>query len=121
MNYYTQPQKAQFREAVTYIAERERSFKERPPIIGFAWRKEYLDYYFMRQGAASRVTFIAGEPKDLPKVLAFIHTLSPSQYLWYIACHKKPAPKFLSFLKSHMKVVICKGFKEAEVWLFQKE
>ena len=114
--YYTTPQKQQFREATAFIAERENLYPD-AIVIGYVWFPDYLNYYLEKHGSTHRVTYIAGEEADLDVVATAVATEQPA-YLWYISAHKQPAPAFVAHLQQDMELLTHEEFLGAEVWLF---
>ncbi|HEX6384538.1 MAG TPA: glycosyltransferase family 39 protein [Anaerolineae bacterium] len=117
MHYYTAPHKAQFREAVQQIIVRDPSY-QRSVIIGYAWNKAYLNYYFENLGSNRRVDILAGKASDIAAVSETIRRYEP-QYVWYIRAHRKPEPKFVDFLNENLTLVAHDEFVKADVWLFE--
>jgi hypothetical protein len=118
-NYYTRPQKEQFREAVALIVENNLVYPD-APIIGWAWHKTYFDYYFTHWRSARRVDQLLGQQSDIAQAEAFI-AAADSPYIWYIAAHRPPDPEFFSFLHSEMDIVLHQSFIKADVWLFEQK
>ncbi len=114
--YYTTPQKEQFREATAFIAARENLYPN-AIVIGYVWFPDYLNYYLERHGSTYRVTYIAGEESDWETVVTAVATGQPAA-LWYISAHKTPAPGFMAHLQQNMTTISHEQFLGAEVWLF---
>lgn len=119
MDYYSEAHKEQFREAVGFIVEHDHLYKG-SLIIGYAWSREYLNYYFERKGSDRRVYAMAGQEKDISNVAEVISTESP-QYIWYIRAHRSPGVEFIDFLNRNLIFIDQKKFIGADVWLFENK
>jgi mannosyltransferase len=79
MNYYGEPYKEQFREAVNYIVERDHLY-ENSLIIGYAgvqaWQ-EFFDYHFQRAGFPGRVEAGAGQEGDISQIDGLVASKKP--------------------------------------------
>jgi 4-amino-4-deoxy-L-arabinose transferase-like glycosyltransferase len=118
LNYYSEPHKEQFREAVDLIVRREGRYKN-ALVIGYAWNEEYFNYYFERSGSNTRVGATGGEEGDIPIISELLS--SPTlQYVWYIRGHIMPDPEFVRFLEESLVLIDHEGFIGTEVWLFEK-
>lgn len=118
INYYSKPHKEQFREAVYFVADNFRLF-ENPLIIGYAWSKEHLNYYFKRKGFRNRVEFILGEKQDIQFLENLVNERRP-EYIWFIRAHRVPEIEFLNYLRKNYKILIQVSFIECNVWLLKK-
>ena len=116
--YYSTPQKEQFREAVNYIVEYDNSSQYNSIIVGYAWSAKYFDYYFGKKHSSRTVDMLAGQQKDIPILSKMIDEKAP-QYLWFISAHRVPDKEFLNYLKSKFSLVTSKTYKGAAVWLFK--
>ena len=119
MDYYSKPHKAQFREAVDFVVEHDHLYKD-SLIIGYAWNREYFNYYFERKGSAKRVNVIGGEEKDISNVAKVISTENP-QYIWFIRAHRTPDVEFIDFLNKSLTFIDYKKFIRADVRLFKNK
>jgi uncharacterized membrane protein len=119
MRYYEKPVKAQFREAVAFIVERERLYKD-SLILGYAWHHKYLDYYFQKHGSSKRVKSIVGDSKDISEARDIISQEQP-KYVWYVYAFRKPHKAFLESLNKSLTLIEHKRFFEAGVWLFKND
>ena len=117
--YYSTPQKQQFREAVNYIVEHDSRTQYHSIIVGYTYYAEYFNYYFDKKHSSRTIDIVAGQQKDIPILSNVIAEKNP-QYLWLIAAHRVPDREFIDFLKSKFSLVTSKTFKEASVWLFKK-
>lgn len=119
MNYYSKAHKEQFREAVSYIIEKDRVYKD-SLIVGWAWNKSYFDYYFQRKGSNRRVDILAGRENDISLLANAIRLKSP-KYIWYVSAHRVPDIGFINFLNKKFALVVQKQFVGAKVWLFKNK
>jgi 4-amino-4-deoxy-L-arabinose transferase-like glycosyltransferase len=117
MNYYTKPHKEQFREAAEFLTNHDKLYQQ-SLIIGYAWVKDYFNYYFQRSGCQKRIHIIAGEEKDILPVKKIIHKKMP-QYIWYIRGHRIPEQKFIDFLHNSFSLITHKKLVGSDVWLFK--
>lgn len=117
LDYYTKVTKAQFREAVEHVADRE----EQTPdslIVGWVWRADYLNYYFERFGSARRIEIRAGTTAELPSLLEQIDKRQP-RHLWLISAHRTAEPDFLAALHDSFQLLEAQQYRRAEVRLFE--
>ena len=98
MNYYKEPHKEQFREAVAYVANHEGRYSE-DIFIGFAWSKNYFEYYGKQYGLQLPIEAMLGKKEDIEKVKTICKSKNP-QYIWYVSAHQKPDKEFLDFLQT---------------------
>jgi uncharacterized membrane protein len=117
MNYYHEPQKEQFREAVAYVADREEIYSE-SIFIGFAFSKKYFEYYGKKFDLQLPIEAILGEKEDIEKVKTICKRKNP-QYIWYVSAHRKPDKEFLTFLRTNFAPELAKQFINADVSLFK--
>jgi hypothetical protein len=103
MNYYTEPHKEQFREAVQFVTTDERA--NNSLIVGCSWgfygpekvplqdtSTAKFDYYFNQQKSDSRVQVLACEAKDEPTLKEHIER-EGYQYVFYLTVHNEPEPE----------------------------
>jgi 4-amino-4-deoxy-L-arabinose transferase-like glycosyltransferase len=118
-DYYTKPQKQQFREAVQYIVEKDIDNVAQTSIIaGYAWHKDYFNYYLDKYNSIKRVDIIAGKTDDIPRFSETIQKYNP-EYFWYITGHRVPDKQFLDYLNNEYRLVISKEYRGAQARLFQ--
>ena len=119
MNYYSQPHKEQFRDAVSFIVQNEHRYRD-SLIIGYVWHPDYLNYYFAELGSSRRIEAMGGQTADIPNISGIIDE-SNKPYVWYIraASSRKPQESFIDFLEQKMDLVSHQQFVEADVWLFR--
>ena len=117
MDYYTKPHKEQFREAVGFVVENHDAYQN-SLIIGYAWHRDYFNYYFQRKGSDLRVNVMGGLANDIPKVAELIAGQEP-EYVWFISAHRVPDERFMHFLSEKLQLVREKDFLGANVRLFQ--
>jgi len=114
--YYQKPTKEQFREAVAFVDQHQNKYPDNQ-VVGWAWFKAYLDYYFIHFDSSQRVDLLAGQKKDIKAARNFLQTSSPS-YIWFIAAHRKPDRAFVAFLHSEFDLILHESFINTDVWLF---
>ncbi len=117
MNYYSKPYKEQFREAVYFIVDNY-NLLDNSLILGYAWSKEHLNYYFRKRGFDKGVEYILGEKEDIQKFERIISDRQ-QEYLWFIRAHRVPSPEFTNYLKDNFNLLLHKSFIECDVWLFK--
>lgn len=116
--YYSGIANEQFREAVSFIVDHDRLYKD-SLIIGYAYNKEYFNYYFKKQGSKRRVDIMGGQIEYIPQVAKMIEDKNP-QYVWYIhGGHMIPDDDFIDFLIKRLTPICSKGFLGTEVLLFE--
>lgn len=119
-NYYSKAHKEQFREAVSYIIEKDRVYKD-SLIVVWGCNKAYFDYYFQRKGSNRRVDILAGRENDISLLVNAIRLKSP-KYIWYVSVRRVrhvPDIGFINFLNKKLALVVQKQFVGAKVWLFK--
>lgn len=117
ISYYSKPHKEQFREAVYFVAENYQLF-DSPLIIGYAWSKEHLNYYFKRKGFEKGVEYILGEREDIQKLEKIIIERK-QRYIWFIRAHRLPDPEFLDYIQKNFNTLIHISFIECDVLLLK--
>jgi hypothetical protein len=115
--YYSTPRKEQWREAVYFMAENDKYYKD-SLIIGYAWRPQYFNYYLEKKGSVKRVKIIAGEENDISETANIINRKNP-HYVWYIYGQKFPDKKYLDFMKKRLSLIKEKKFINTGVFLFK--
>ena len=116
ISYYSKPHKEQFREAVFFVADNNSLF-ENSLIVGFAWSKEHLNYYFRKKGN-ERIEYILGEKRDIKK-LEFILKEKKPRYLWFIRAHRVLDPEFFNYMQTRFKTILHISYIECDIWLFR--
>ncbi len=117
INYYSKPHKEQFREAVYFVVDNHDLF-ENSLIIGYAWSKEHLNYYFRKRGFDKGVECILGEKGDIQKFEKIIREKKP-EFVWFLRAHRVPKAEFLEHIKSNFILLLHKSFIECDVWLLK--
>lgn len=117
IKYYSKPQKEQFREAVYFVAENYALFPD-SLIIGYAWSKEHLNYYFKKKGFEKGVDFILGEKEDIQKFEEIIKE-KRADYVWFIRAHRIPHIEFMEFIKRNFLLLVHSRFFGCDVYLFK--
>ena len=115
--YYSIPSKEQWREAVYFMAENDKNYKN-ALIIGYAWNPQYFNYYLEKEGSVRRVTLMAGEEKDIPEIANIINKTSPP-YVWYIYGQRIPDKSYINFMKKRFSLIEEKEFLGTGVLLFK--
>ncbi len=128
--YYTVPCKAQFREAVEFIADRCKNDPKfaRAPIAGYMCDNRFYDYYFERCGSDRRVDIRLREDKralesDLKRIEALVERERP-EYVWFVRGHWVPSqktPQLEEWFKEHWTLVPSqsRSFLYAEARLYR--
>jgi mannosyltransferase len=116
MDYYRQPTKEQFREAVQYVIDHDAAVGG-ADLLGFAWTEEHLNFYLERLGSGLRVKQVLGLDAEIPQLETYLDQEHP-QRLWYIAAHRIPQQAFLDALAHRMTFVERRDFIGASVWLW---
>lgn len=117
--YYSTPRKEQWREAVYFMADNDKYYKN-SLIIGYAWVPRYFDYYLKKKGSVKSVHIMAGEEKDIPIITGIINTENPG-YVWYIYGQRSPDKKFINFMKKRLSLIEEKKFIDTGVFLFKNK
>lgn len=116
-DYYSEPHKEQFREAVGFAADRAHLYED-SLVIGYVWDPDYLNYYFEKKSSKLRVDRVAGQEEDIPGLIKYVKTENPN-YLWYISAHRIPSPEFIDSLSQNFTLIDHESFIKANVWLFK--
>ena len=118
IQYYSTPQKQQFREAVAYVINND-SNDPLLPVAGFANNGAYFDYYFERLGGTHRVSTIAGRAEHEQRIADML-VESDANRFWYILAGTPAAdPTFLENLHARYELVDEAALFRATVWLFE--
>ncbi|MFC1546813.1 glycosyltransferase family 39 protein [bacterium] len=123
--YYTRPQKEQYREAVEFITEQNKNYGN-SLILGYNdtprknVNKEVLNYYFERIRADKKVELVAGKKEDIVKVRNIVEKEKP-EYIWFFKAHGHTDKEFMDFISTHFNLVLHKKFKGTEVLLLKNE
>lgn len=117
ISYYSKPHKEQYREAVYFVADNYKLF-DNPLIIGYAWSKEHLNYYFKRKGFEKGVEYILGGREDIQSFEKIIMERK-SEYIWFIRAHRAPDPEFINYIQKHFDTLIHISFIECDVLLLK--
>jgi hypothetical protein len=115
--YYSVPQKDQFRQSVKQIVDDNDKYHN-SLVIGFAWHKQYFDYYFRKSGSMIRTTANLGDAADTTE-LGRILAGTKSDYIWYISAHRVPEEKFIQYLRRKAELLDYTEYYSAEVRLLR--
>lgn len=121
-SYYSkvQPGKAQFREAVAYVAAHDPLYDDSFIVGGVP----ALDYYFEKTGSSKRVDSYGGSRWDGPNqkraMTDMINTRNP-KYVWFISWHVSFDAEFVHFLNNNFTLIGLQRFVESDVWLFRND
>ncbi|HZY45133.1 MAG TPA: glycosyltransferase family 39 protein [Anaerolineae bacterium] len=118
-NYYTQPHKDQFREAVASIVQRADSYPQ-AYILGYGYGSEYFDYYFQHFGSPLRVDLSTYDSNQFPIVTAAIKRAQP-KYVWLVSGLIIPNDLLLNYFNQNYQLIDQQPFFQAGVWLYQKK
>lgn len=115
--YYSKPDKYQYREAVNYVIENDKYYSE-SKIIGYAF-DNLFDYYLQRKGFTKKVDLYVNWKKDMQTMQDQINLIE-AKYVWLVSAHLSPDEKFIDHFSSKYKIIKNQQFIEANVWLFEK-
>ncbi|MCH7761465.1 glycosyltransferase family 39 protein [candidate division TA06 bacterium] len=116
--YFSIPHKAQFRETVEYVIQHDDLYKD-SMIIGWAWDRDYFNYYFERGGSPRRVDLIAGSEEDIESTQRQILSKNPS-FIWMIQAHRRMGEGFRDFLDEDLQLIDHQSLVWAEVRLYKR-
>lgn len=116
--YFSIPHKAQFRETVEYVIQHDDLYKD-SMIIGWAWDRDYFNYYFERGGSPRRVDLIAGSEEDIESTQRQILSRNPS-FVWMIQAHRRMEEGFRDFLDEDLQLIDHQSLVWAEVRLYKR-
>ena len=131
MNFYTQPGKEQWREAVAYVVRHERE-KSAPRILFYAEGTRtdgnLFEYFFRQEQAAfiprhdpgaERGGDSAGKDASAEERRFVQEYVSGAPRFWYVWAHKTPHPEFFEFLDARYKLLDRLDLKKAGVRLYE--
>lgn len=113
--YFTRPNKAQFRDAVAYLIRRDTNTDTL--IFATAWNRAFFNYYFERLGSVRRVDRLAETADDRAMIASLIETRGPDS-VWLLAGHKRPTRELLDWLTEELQLVGEAHFLGADAWHF---
>jgi mannosyltransferase len=117
LDYYSEPQKTQFREAAAYIAAN--GMPGEAVVVGCAHRLEYFNYYFERGGSPLRVRLWGCREEQLRGLFRTLEEREPRQ-IWYIRADRLPEEGVVRALRRELEPAGHREFEGAEVWLFKE-
>lgn len=119
MDYYAEPQKEQFREAVQYLVERDRVYGDSGVLVWGAYRDQF-DYYLEKSGSGRQIDVVGGREADLVPVIQYIIEENP-RYIWYVVVHSRALvePQFADFLNKNFTPLEHRQFVGLSVWLLE--
>ena len=114
-NYYTAPNKEQYREAAFYVAKEDQELNS---ILTCGDSAFGLNYYLKKFDVDKKCYKI--HRKSINQLQEKIQTNNP-QYLWLLSAHKQLSSEFLNSLqkKLHLKFIRHKKFIGADVYLYE--
>jgi mannosyltransferase len=117
MEYYAEPHKEQFREAVQYLVERDRAYGDSMILVWGAYPDQF-DYYFEKAGSGRRADVVGGREADLVPVIQHILKENP-RYVWYVVVQARAQvePEFAGFLNKNFTMLEHRQFVGLGVWL----
>lgn len=115
--YYTTAKKEQFREMASYVIETDDNYSDQPYIIGYAWNKRYLNYYFDYLGSDLQVT-IKGSHCVGESNIQF--SSINANRVWILSGHKLPDPNVLEKIKKKYELISSREFIRASAYLYKK-
>jgi heme/copper-type cytochrome/quinol oxidase subunit 2 len=116
-NYYSEPNKEQFREAVQYVLANDQKYQG-SKIIGYTYDR-FLDYYIKRSGFTKNIDLYVNSEKELEAAADKIDLIQ-NKYLWLISAHLTPDEKFIKHILKNYKIIQNETFILANVLLFEK-
>lgn len=118
LHYYEQPQKAQFREVVAYVVERDSLY---PDALIIGHKVGWYNYYFEKLGSSRRVDVVGGRQRDVETVARVLAERRPP-YVWLISAVATPPDKpFMVWLEESYTFVEHQDFFRGNVWLWQRK
>jgi uncharacterized membrane protein len=113
--YYTKPNRDQFREAAQLVTDHWNLYPG--VIITCTWNTGYYDYYFKRLGFEHRVAALAAEAEDVEMILDHMADRQV-QYLWFLTGSRNPDPDLIGNLNDRFLLHLQKEFIGTEVRLY---
>jgi hypothetical protein len=115
MNYYSEPHKTQFREAVYYVIDNDDNINN--SIVASSYG-HLLKYYFMREDYQKPI-LSGGGPFGYQGIKKAIYEKKP-HYIWYINSHNFPTEEYAFYLyrNFNLSFIKHKRFLQVDVWLF---
>jgi hypothetical protein len=124
-DYYTKPQKEQWRETVQFVTVDEQPSSLIAYCVGVAWEapigilpEEYFNYYFRRQHSHRLVQVKACKSSDLPTLKSWLDR-GHYHYLYFLYGHKKPESEVLRYLYDEFELVRHRQFVKSGAYLFR--
>jgi hypothetical protein len=115
--YYSKPQKDQFRQSVEYIVKNDANYPN-SIVIGYAWHKQYFDYYFHKFNSPIKVSYNLGLAKDTTVFGRLIDT-TKAKYIWYITGHVSIEKEFFEYISKKAEIIDEQQFYSASVMLLK--
>ena len=100
----------------SYVIDSERDYTDEPFIIGYAWNKHYLDYYFDYFDSRLKVDVSARHNGSDARALA---SSLDSARVWIIGGHKLPNPDLLEKMERDYELISSREFIGASAYLFR--
>jgi mannosyltransferase len=97
--YYTEPTKAQFRESVEFVMQREETL-ESAVMLGCAHDLDYFRYYFSKMGSSQEVRVAACAGERAPRILKLLDRVEP-RYVWYLRADRSGDAELLEELRAN--------------------
>jgi hypothetical protein len=118
INYYSEPHKEQYREAVAYLAANQAKYPNSIIVGGVStFQREYFNYYLEKLGSKRRVTVLGGKPEHAERIAETLLKKQP-QYIWFLAAHKNPDKEIIRFLDKVGDFQFKQNFRRSTVRLY---
>ena len=124
--FYNQPVKDQFREAVNAVVAREETYSD-ALIVGNTWNACAFDYYFMRLNSDRRIDVLVTameEGRDNPGYFeraAEAIESSDSEYVWFLYSYPTPDDPLLEYLNDRLEAIEQNTYLRTAAYLFRKK
>jgi len=119
LRHYSTPHNDQFREAVAYVVEHDRSLQS-SLIVGHSYGRKFFDYYFVKLGSNRRIDIRGGYKETIPGVVRAVRTRNP-QYVWILYGNMMPDMQFIQFMKQNFTFVHGREYRFAGALLFENK
>ena len=114
--FYSVSQKAQYREAVNYIVDKDPQYRG-SLVIG---NLKSANYYFRRVKSTARVVLEVRKLVDTPQIQKAL-TSRNTPYFWYIYVERPPEDELLDYLNHKFQLIDKRIFHRAGVFLYKNE
>lgn len=124
--FYDQPIKDQFREAVDAVVAQEETYPD-ALIVGNTWNACAFDYYFMRSNSSRKIDVLVTAMEqgrnnpDYVKRIAETIENSDKQYVWFLYSYPTPGDPLLKYLNEHLEAIEHSTYIRTAAYLFKKK